>query len=120
MIAGTCAMTTNGAWNIGTTLGDAKEEGLNYGIAVLPYMKDKVTISTAGPNVVFSTTEHPEEAMEWIRYYMKEENSWDLISAGTWMPILESYYTDEAMTKNGWRILTIRNMMKRSPYSLIM
>ena len=99
VIAGTCAMTTNGAWNIGTTLGDAKEEGLNYGIAVLPYMKDKVTISTAGPNVVFSTTEHPEEAMEWIRYYMKEENSWDLISAGTWMPILESYYTDEAMTK---------------------
>ena len=99
LIAGTCAMTTNGAWNIGTTLSAAKEEGLNYGVAVLPYMKDKITISTGGPNVVFAQTEHPEEAMEWIKYYSKEENSWDLISGGTWMPILESYYTDEEMTK---------------------
>ena len=99
LIAGTCAMTTNGAWNIGTTLGAAKEEGLNYGIGVLPYMQEPVTIATGGPNVIFSQTEHPEEAMEWLRYYADEENNWDLISAGTWMPTLESYYTDETLTR---------------------
>ncbi len=99
LIAGTCAMTTNGNWNIGTTLGAAKEEGLNYGIAVLPYMKDKVTINTGGPNVVFNQTEYPDESMEFLRWYGSEDNNWRLIAEGTWNPTLESYYTDETLTK---------------------
>jgi multiple sugar transport system substrate-binding protein len=100
LIAGTTAMTTNGAWNIGTSLASAREEGLNYGVAVLPYMEEKVTICTGGPNVVFNQTEHPEEAMEWLKWYAREENNWEnLISTGIWMPTLDSYYTDEEMTK---------------------
>lgn len=100
LIAGTCAMTTNGAWNIGTCLEAAREEGLNYGIGVLPYMKEKVTIATGGPNVVFNQTEHPEEAMEFIKWYSREENSWDsLIAKGIWMPTTEGYYNDEELTK---------------------
>lgn len=100
LIAGTCAMTTNGVWNIGTCLSDARDAGLNYGLAVLPYMKNKVTIATGGPNVVFQQSKHPEEAMEWIKWYSKEENNWDaLIAKGIWMPILDSYYTDETLTK---------------------
>jgi multiple sugar transport system substrate-binding protein len=100
LIAGTTAMTTNGAWNIGTCLASAREEGLNYGVAVLPYMEEKVTICTGGPNVVFNQTEHPEEAMEWLKWYAREENNWEnLISTGIWMPTLDSYYTDEEMTK---------------------
>lgn len=98
VIAGTCAMGTGGAWNVGTCLGSARDEGLNYGVAVLPYMKEKVTICTGGPNVVFNQTKHPEEAMEWLKWYYQEENSWTLIEAGTWMPILEKWYTDEEMT----------------------
>jgi len=100
LVAGTCAMTTNGVWNIGTCLSAARDAGLNYGLAVLPYMKDKVTICTGGPNVLFSQSKHPAEAMEWLKWYAKEENNWDnLIATGIWMPILDSYYTDEAMTK---------------------
>jgi multiple sugar transport system substrate-binding protein len=57
-----------------------------------------ITICTGGPNVVFATTKHPQEAMTWLKWYAQEENSWDLIKAGTWMPILESYYTDSAKT----------------------
>lgn len=99
LIAGTCAMTTNGTWNVGTSLGTAKEEGLNYGVAVLPYMKEKITICTGGPNVVFNQSEHPAEAMEWLKWYGQEENSWDnLIATGIWMPVLEKYYTDETLT----------------------
>ena len=98
LIAGTCAMTTNGAWNVGTCLASARDEGLNYGVAVLPYMKEKVTITTGGPNVVFSQSKNPQEAMEWVKWYMQEENSWDLISAGIWMPVLEKWYTDEELT----------------------
>ncbi len=89
-------MATDGAWNVGTFLGpDAK---FKYGVGVLPYFKDKVTICTGGPNVVFATTKHPKEAMEWLKWYSQEENSWDLIKAGTWMPILDSWYTDSAKT----------------------
>ncbi|XID94595.1 ABC transporter substrate-binding protein [Paenibacillaceae bacterium WGS1546] len=99
IIAGTVAMATNGQWNVGTSLNVAKEEGLNYGVAVLPYMKDKVTLSTGGANVVFSQTKHPQEAMEWLKWYNSEENNWGLISSGIWMPTLEKWYTDETLTR---------------------
>ncbi|AIQ32273.1 MULTISPECIES: sugar ABC transporter substrate-binding protein [Paenibacillus] len=99
IIAGTVAMATNGQWNVGTSLNTAKEEGLNYGVAVLPYMKDKITISTGGANVVFSQTKHPKEAMEWLKWYNSEENNWELISSGIWMPTLDKWYKDEALTR---------------------
>lgn len=99
IIAGTVAMATGGAWNVGTALGSAKAEGLDYGVAVLPYMKELVTICTGGPNVVFNQTKHPEEAMEWLKWYAQEENSWSLIEAGTWMPILDKWYNDEEFTR---------------------
>lgn len=89
-------MATDGAWNVGTFLGPNAD--FTYGVGVLPYMKEKVTICTGGPNVVFATTEHPEEAMEWLKWYYQEENSWSLIEAGTWMPILDSWYTDAEKT----------------------
>ena len=91
-------MATGGAWNVGTCLASARDEGLNYGVAVLPYMKDKVTICTGGPNVVFSQSAHPAEAMEWVKWYLQEENSWSLIESGIWMPILEKWYTDDELT----------------------
>ena len=89
-------MATDGAWNVGTFLGPNAD--FTYGVGVLPYMKEKVPICTGGPNVVFATTEHPEEAMEWLKWYYQEENSWSLIEAGTWMPILDSWYTDAEKT----------------------
>ena len=36
--------------------------------------------------------------MEWLKWYYQEENSWSLIEAGTWMPILDSWYTDAEKT----------------------
>lgn len=99
IIAGTVAMTTNGQWNIGTCLNAWKAEGNDYGVAVLPYMKKKVTINTGGPNVVFNQTKHPREAMDWLKWYAQEENSWSLIEQGIWMPVLEKWYTDETLTK---------------------
>lgn len=92
-------MATDGTWNVGTFLGPSAD--FKYGVGVLPYMKEKVTICTGGPNVVFATTKHPEEAMTWLKWYYQEENSWSLIEAGTWMPILDKWYTDDEFT-NKW------------------
>lgn len=99
IIAGTTAMATGGQWNVGTCLASWRDEGNDYGVAVLPYMKDKVTICTGGPNVVFTQSKNPKEAMEWIKWYMQEENSWFLIESGIWMPILEKWYKDESLTR---------------------
>lgn len=85
-------MATDGQWNVGTFLGPNAD--FEYGVGVLPYMKKPVTICTGGPNVVFSTTSHLAESMEWLKWYYQEENSWSLIEAGTRMPILDSWYTD--------------------------
>jgi len=95
-----CAMYVNGQWSVGVWLGPArKTDGLNYGIGVLPYMKEKVTINTGGVNVVFATTPNLEASMEWLKWYAKEENAWGLIESGIWMPVLSSYYTDETLTR---------------------
>ncbi|MCL2833026.1 MAG: sugar ABC transporter substrate-binding protein [Treponema sp.] len=100
IIPGTVAMATGGAWNVGTCLSTARDkEGLNYGVAVLPKMKNLVTINTGGPNVVFSQSKYQKEAMEWLKWYAQEENSWSLIESGIWMPVLEKWYTDESLTR---------------------
>ena len=99
LIAGTVAMTTNGTWNVGTCLNKAKEEGLNYGIAVLPKLKNYATIATGGTSVVFQQSKHQAEAIEWIKWMNNIDNAWDgLIATGIWPPIFKKYYTDETLT----------------------
>ena len=95
IVAGNVAMATGGAWNVGTSLPGVP---FKYGVARLPYMKESVTICTGGPQVVFSQSKHLDEAMEFISWYMQEENSWNLIETGIWMPILEEWYTNPEKT----------------------
>ena len=52
----------------------------------------------SGKCISITLSTHPEEAMEWLKWYYQEENSWSLIEAGTWMPILDSWYTDAEKT----------------------
>jgi multiple sugar transport system substrate-binding protein len=98
-LAGNIAMAVGGTWSIGVWLADARDEGLNYGIAVLPYMREKVTLNAGGTQVVFSQTRNPKEAMEWVKWYSKIENSWGLVESGIWCPPLDIYYTDETMMR---------------------
>lgn len=100
LIAGTVAMTTNGTWNVGTCLDKAKKEGLKYGIAVLPKLKNYSTIATGGTSAVFQQSKHQAEAIEWAKYLVNIDNAWDgLVATGIWPPIFKKYYTDETLTK---------------------
>lgn len=99
IISRTCAMGTGGQWNIGTCLGSAKKEGLNYGVAVLPYMKQKATLCTASLSAVFNSSKNPKECFDYIKWSALEENNWDMISSGILMPRLEKWYTDETLTR---------------------
>lgn len=96
--SGTVAMATGGAWNMGTCMSSS---GIDFGIGVLPYMEEKVTLATSGPQVVFSQSKHLEEAMDFIAWYTQEENSWSLIETGIWMPLLEKYY-EEGDAMDSW------------------
>ena len=91
--SGTVAMGTGGTWNMGTCMSSS---GVNFGIGVLPYMKEKTSLATSGPQVVFSQSKNMEAAKEFIAWYTQEENSWGLIGSGIWMPLLEKYYTNDA------------------------
>lgn len=97
IISRTVAMGTGGQWNIGTCLGTAKKEGLNYGVAVLPFMKEKATLNTAGSTVIFNQTKHLQEAFEYVKWAALEENSWSLIEQGITMPRLDKWYKDETL-----------------------
>ncbi len=100
LVNGNAAMYIHGQWCVGVFLGPARaSDGLDYGVGVLPYMKEKATLNTGGVNVTFATTKNLEASMEWLKWYAKEENAWGLIESGIWMPVLSSYYTDEALTR---------------------
>jgi len=95
--AGNVAMCTEGQWAVGFR--GAGFDSINYGVAVLPYMKQKANICTGGPVGMFSTTQFPEEVADFIKWYTDEENNFALIEAGWWMPTKMNWYTDEALLK---------------------
>ncbi len=95
--AGNVAMCTEGQWATGFRTG---LEGIDYGVGVLPYMKQKANICTGGPTGVFATTEYPEEAADFLRWYNSEENNIGTIMAGWWMPTKMNWYTDPDLLKS--------------------
>ena len=96
--AGNVAMCTEGQWATGFR--GAGFDGIDYGVGVLPYMKQKANICTGGPTGVFATSQHPEEAAEFLRWYNSEENNFGTILAGWWMPTKLNWYTDAALLKS--------------------
>ncbi len=92
MQTGKLAMDCNGAFVI---LDYANNEGLDWGLGVLP--KHQVpAVDLAGiPLVVSGTTQFPDQAYEFYRWRYSPERI-DLYARGLWMPALQKYYTDEA------------------------
>jgi multiple sugar transport system substrate-binding protein len=88
-------MATEGQWAVGFT-GDSD---IDYGVGVLPYMERPVNITAGGPVGIFSQTEHPQEAAEFLLWYSNPENNWGLIEWGWWMPNTMNWFTDEALLK---------------------
>lgn len=95
MISGDVAMYINGSWDLSNAINAQKEAGVNYGVAVLPKMEKAVTMNAGGPAVMFNTTEHPEETLEFYSYMMDPERVIDILQTGAWLPNEASWYTDE-------------------------
>ena len=93
--AGNVAMTTEGQW----ATGFYADINIDYGVGVLPYMKNKVNIATGGPVVVFAGTQHPDEVADFVRWYTDEDNNFALIEAGWWMPTKLNWYEEPLLTR---------------------
>lgn len=90
------AMVIDGTWAL---LDMSNNKNLNWGIGVLPKFKEPKTVILAGTTVVFNTTKHPEEALQFYLYHNNPEQV-DLYKSGLWMPTEEKYYVDEAAIKS--------------------
>lgn len=88
------AMAMDGQWVLETLNRVRREEGLNFGIGVLPYIQDRVTTAIGGPIIAFSTTGHPQEAMQLVSFIMDPANTPDYITGGLWMPNEKRWYHD--------------------------
>ena len=100
LLTGKVAMATSGQWEIGVSLKNSLKDGLQYGVGVLPKMKQAVTYNTGGPFVVFNSSKNLAAAKTFVRWISDEDNGWDLITGGIWMPVSAKWYAnDEAIRK---------------------
>ena len=87
------AMMIDGQWNL-LDLGMADFE---FGVGVLPKMKEAVTLVLGSPTVIFKSTKHPDEAWLLFKWLANPESSLDLQAGGLWMPLLKDWYEDPVL-----------------------
>ena len=88
------AMVVDGTWDL-LTLGITKQQqGLDFGVGVLPSMKNLATSSVGTPIVVYKSSAHIPQALELLKFVMNPENSLPLEKSGLWLPNEKQWYTD--------------------------
>lgn len=84
------AMTINGSW---THADLAEAEDLNWGVGVLPILKEYKTFFHGGSLIIFKSTENLEASLKLHNWIIDPANQLDL-HRGLWIPQLKSWYTD--------------------------
>jgi multiple sugar transport system substrate-binding protein len=88
------AMVVDGTWDL-QTIGVTKEQqGLDFGVGVLPYMKNLATSSVGTPIVVYKSSKHLPEALALLKYVMNPQNALPLLKSGLWLPNESQWYSD--------------------------
>jgi multiple sugar transport system substrate-binding protein len=94
LLSGQVAMAMDGTWDL-LSLGITKEEqGLDFGVGVLPKMKNLVTTSVGTPIVVYKKTKHLNESLKLLEFLMDPAQSLPLLQSGLWLPNEKRWYTD--------------------------
>ncbi|MEW6406928.1 MAG: extracellular solute-binding protein, partial [Chloroflexota bacterium] len=87
---GNLAMHISGHWSL---LDYASVQDLRFGVAVLPKLKQPVTVVLGSPTVIFAGTPNRDAAIRFYKFHNNPE-AVDLFSRGLWMPLQKSYYTE--------------------------
>jgi multiple sugar transport system substrate-binding protein len=97
LLSGQVAMAMDGTWDL-LTIGTTKEQnGLDFGIGVLPYMKKLATTSVGTPEVVYKSTKHLDESLTLLGFLMDPASSLPLLQNGIWLPNEKQWYTDPTL-----------------------
>jgi len=97
LLSGQVAMAMDGTWDL-LTVGTTKDQnGLDFGIGVLPYMKKLATTSVGTPEVVYKSTQHMDEALTLLGFLMDPSSSLPLLQSGIWLPNEKQWYTDAGL-----------------------
>lgn len=95
LLSGQVAMALDGTWDL-LTLGTTKEQqGLDFGIGVLPYMKKLATTSVGTPIVVYKSTKNQAAALALLGFLMDPNSSLPLLQNGIWLPNEKQWYTNK-------------------------
>ncbi|MEM7533061.1 MAG: sugar ABC transporter substrate-binding protein [Chloroflexota bacterium] len=102
--AGTVAMQHIGVWSVGRI----NQAEVNWGTFQVPYSKTKVSYGHYSPLCVFSQTEHPQEAYDFISWAcLSEPGQTILVDLGMQQPIRkdlrEGFLTNEAPPDQQYR-----------------
>ncbi|MDO4521858.1 MAG: sugar ABC transporter substrate-binding protein [Eubacteriales bacterium] len=90
---GKVAMLVDGSWS----LQELAASGMNIGMAPLPSYGEVLTTGQAHLHAIASTTEHPEEAWQFLQFLSGMDYQGALVKTGLWMPNRYSMYEDAAV-----------------------
>ena len=97
LLTGQVAMTVDGQWVL-LDLGEAAvEDGLNFGVGVLPYINEYRTTFIGGATVIFADSNYIEEAYELLKFTSSPSAYIGIFENGLWMPLLREWYTNDEL-----------------------
>lgn len=89
------AMDIDGQWALQGIAESAREDGIQFDVAVLPKFKEAVTSNTGAPTVIFKGTTHKEDAFKLVEFILDPEKMIELITSGLWQPTEYDWYVEE-------------------------
>src|SRR5690606_14673809 len=80
LASGNVAMIVDGNW----ALQDLAKMGFDFGVAVLPILKQPATVASSSWTGIYSQTAHPEESWKLFRYLNTDDYQVGLVKVGLW------------------------------------
>jgi multiple sugar transport system substrate-binding protein len=95
LAGGNVAMIQDGNW----ALQDLSKMGFEFGVAVLPTLKQPATVTGSSWTGVYADTQHPEEAWQLLAYLNSDDYQVGLVKAGLWGVSHQTLLTPEGVEK---------------------
>ncbi|MBN2469686.1 MAG: sugar ABC transporter substrate-binding protein [Anaerolineae bacterium] len=97
--SGRLAMAIDGSW-AQSWMNPSTVTQATLGVGAIPYLKQPADYMQAHFHSVISSTEHPDEAWEWVRFLATPFYTLSFMKIGLWLPSQMSQVTEEGL--NEW------------------
>ncbi|MBZ0291022.1 MAG: extracellular solute-binding protein, partial [Anaerolineae bacterium] len=92
---GRLAMAVDGSWALSWM--NPSMVSINLGTGAIPYIGEPADMIQAHFHSAISTTEHPEEAWEWVRFLATPFYQTEFLKIGLWLPSQTALTTEEGL-----------------------